>query len=106
MAAIKTKLQFVTDMIRNNPDDTRERIISKIARNRVEYRGKKFTKRTASRYYWYIMKTKFNERKIVNTLKVPTGKNNKLTITFPEGMSNKQKLTYVLNIMTSSGIIN
>ena len=104
--AIKTKLQFVTDIIRDNPNDTRERIINKIARNPVEYRGKKFNKKTASRYYWYIMKTKFSERKIVNTLKVPTGKNNKLSITFPDGMTNKQKLNYVLKVMTMSGILD
>lgn len=102
---IKTKTEFVADIIKENPNSTREAIINKIAKHRIEYRGKKFTKRTAARYYWYVMKTQFAERKVVRTRKL-TADPNKLSITVPTWMSRSQRIDYVIKVLTSSGILN
>jgi hypothetical protein len=93
----KTKVQFVADFIRDNPNDSRERIINKIARHNIAYRGKKFTKKMASKYYWYVT-TQANapvERK----------SKDRLTITFDKGASNYERLTYALKVLAKAGIV-
>lgn len=102
---IRTKTQFVADVIRENPGSKRETIINKIARHRIDYRGKKFTKQTAARYYWHVMKTQFATRKVIRTRKA-TIDPNKLSITVPTWMNRSQRIDYVIKVLTSSGILN
>lgn len=93
----KTKVQFVADFIRDNPNDSRERIINKIARHNVAYRGKKFTKKMAARYYWYV--TTRADAKQTKTL-------DRLTITFDKTTDKYQRLTYALKVLAKAGLID
>lgn len=94
----KTKVQFVADFIRDNPNDSRERIINKIARHNVAYRGKKFTKKTASRYYWYVT-TRADA-------KIQTTNPDKMTIVFDKSANKYERLTYALRVLSKAGLID
>lgn len=91
----KTKVEFVAEFIRDNPNDSRERIINKLARHNVAYRGKKFTKKTAARYYWYV----------TTRAKTTTKMLDRLTINFDKSANKYERLTFALNVLAKAGII-
>jgi|688.fasta_scaffold75220_8 hypothetical protein len=95
--ALKTKVKFVAEMVRDNPESSRETIINKIARHPIAYRGKKFTKRTAARYYWYVT-TKMDQT---------TNKNSRLvSLYFRKNTDKYERLAYAINVLTKAGILN
>lgn len=95
--ALKTKVKFVSEMIANNPDSSRETIINRIARHPIDYRGKKFTKRTAARYYWYVT-TKLEQKSEKNSRNI--------SLYFRKGTDKYERLAYALEVLTKSGLLN
>lgn len=98
-----TKVQFVSDIIDANPNDSRERIINKIARHKKDYRGMKFTKTMASRYYWYVTTGRADAMIQKKSESVPS--TDRITITFDKNATKYQRLTYALRVLTKAGII-
>lgn len=80
--AAKTKLEFVSEIIADNPNATRLGIINKLVRHRREYRGKKFDRTSAAYYYWqvttgYVPPTKREDQTVSITYKVPRSESSK-----------------------------
>lgn len=95
--ALKTKVKFVTEMVRDNPDSSRETLINKIARHPIAYRGKKFTKKTAARYYWFVT-TKLEDK--------ITAKNRTVSMYFRKDTDKYERLAYAIDVLTKAGILN
>ena len=66
-------------------------------RSRIDYRGKKFNKRTAARYYWYV----------TTKLDTTPKKNERLVSLYFRKNTNKyERLAYALDVLTKSGMLN
>lgn len=102
--AIKTKVQFVQDMINEFPDATRAGIINRLIRHRVDYRGKKFNHQTAARYYWYVT-TQLNTKKPSNQSK-SFDTNRTVSLYFRKNTNKHQRLAYAMDVLSRAGVLN